>query len=73
MVGALLLLLICALCLPTYATEKDALAGARDEAREGLLSLLPDAAKGTLSDPTDADAVKEAVGFSALFSLFASS
>ncbi len=74
LITALLLLF-----LPYTASAKEASAPSSPQAeieaqtRDGLLSLLPDAAKPHLSDPTDDDAVKEALGFSSLFSLVASS
>ena len=55
----------------TRAAAKEAvdLEGTANDLREGILSILPDAAKGSLSDPTDAEAVKDALGFRALLSL----
>ena len=41
------------------------------ETREGILSILPDAAKPLLPDPTDEDAAMEALGFKNLFLLLA--
>ncbi|MBQ9735213.1 MAG: hypothetical protein IJV96_00320 [Clostridia bacterium] len=81
LVGAFLLALLWVLFIPVCAkgtesaaqneAQKDPLTAAEDETREGLLALLPDAAKARLPDPTDAEAVEDAVGFRALFSLFA--
>lgn len=43
----------------------------KENLREGLLAILPDPAKEVLPDPTDKDALDEALGFRAVFSLFA--
>lgn len=74
--GRLLLLLLILPLLFTVKTTVHAVAdpGTADleeEVKEGLLSLLPDPAKKHLPDPTDSEDVKEALGFSALLSLFA--
>ena len=45
----------------------------KEEVKEGLLSVLPDPARDALPDPSDSEAVKEAVGFAHLFSLFTDS
>ena len=42
------------------------------ETKEGILSILPDAAKPLLPNPTDEDAAIEALGFKSLFALLAS-
>lgn len=58
--------------LPVTARAKDAPQDAlQEETREGLIALLPDAAKPYLPDPTDEAALKDALGFKHLFRLFA--
>lgn len=44
-----------------------------DEVKEGILAILPDMAKSHLDDPTDEEAVRRALGFDALLSLFGDS
>lgn len=68
-----LLPLLLLLCTPLSASgesiQGDSLAETENAVREGMLSLLPDLAKEQLPDPTDGDAVSDALGFRALLSL----
>lgn len=74
----ILLFLLCAFLLLTPITANAAEGAHTDaealeqETKDGLLAILPDAAKPLLPDPTDKEAAMEAVGFKALFSLLAS-
>ena len=74
-----LILFLLLLPLPLLLSARASAAEAVDfsqtvtDLREGLLSVLPDAAKGSLSDPVDAEAVKDALGFRALLSLLTAS
>lgn len=63
-----LLLLFAPLSLRVDAKEIEEI---EEETREGLIAILPDAAKPLLPDPTDKDATMDALGFRALFSLLA--
>ena len=70
----LLPLFLLLLTLPVGAEEAKGtpsldLAETETELREGILALLPDAAKEHLREPTDAEAVQDALGFRALLSL----
>lgn len=70
----LLLSLFLALLLPfgSHADESAQvdLSETETHLREGLFAVLPDLAKEHLSDPTDGDAVSDALGFRALCDLF---
>ncbi len=63
-------LLLFLLPLSVSAKEETALDKTEDTLRSGLIALLPDAALARVPDPTDTDALKDALGFRALFSLF---
>lgn len=63
----LLVLFVSLLCGSVCAEE---VTDVEEELKEGLLAILPDAAKDALPDPSDSEAVTEAVGFRHLFSLF---
>ena len=65
----LLLLVLLSFALPLSVSAEEALESTEESLREGLLSLLPDAALTRLPNPTDTDTVKDALGFRALFSL----
>lgn len=65
-----LFLLSLMLALPlSVSAKEEALENTENSLREGLTSLLPDIALSRIPDPTDTDAVKNALGFGSLFSL----
>ena len=66
----LLVLLLLALPLSVSAKEPSALEQTETNLREGLLALLPDAARAQIADPLNAEEVKSALGFRAILSLF---
>lgn len=67
----LFLILLVLLVSLSFRTEAKEIEEIEEETREGLIAILPDAAKPLLPDPTDKDAAMDALGFRALFSLLA--
>lgn len=68
---SLLLLMLLLLLLPFSVKAEEAPTDQLElQTKEGLLALLPDAAKPILPDPTDSDALEDALGFQGLFALF---
>lgn len=67
--GVFLLFLLFFCVFPIKASALDA--AAEEDLKTGITAILPDAAKPYLPSPTDGDAVSEALGFRALFSLAA--